>query len=154
MNIYKKMIITWWENTSPHWEDFIIGKFLSKAPHVGKIYVIVNKIWTLGDKSMKIDTYVVNDMTIKFCIRDRATRSRVLHRNIAGIPMYVSKWSPVVEDEQPTMTTVPLWVVMKNVPHKMFSWKGLGFLAVQWAIPRFWSCGCWSLANGVPNKKR
>lgn len=43
--------------------------------------------------------------------------------------MYVSKWSPVVEEAQSTITSVPLWVVIKNVPHKMFSWKGLCFLA-------------------------
>ena len=30
----------------PLWEDFVIGKFLNnKAPHVGKIHMIVNKIW-------------------------------------------------------------------------------------------------------------
>lgn len=114
------------KDSTPLWEDFIIGKFLSTVPHVGKVHVIVNKIWPLGDKSVKIDTFVVNEFTIKFRIRDRPTRSRVLHRhmwNIAGIPMYVSKWSSVVEEAQPTMTSVPLWVVMKNVPHQMFSWK-------------------------------
>lgn len=120
------------EDSPPLWEDFIIGKFLSKAPHVGKIHVIVNKIWPLGEKAGKIDTFVVNDFTIKFRIRDRSTRLRVLHRhmwNIAGIPMYASKWSPIVEEAQPSMTSVPLWVILKNVPHQMFSWDGLGFLA-------------------------
>jgi len=30
----------------PLWEDFFVGRFLSTtAPHVGKIHMIVNKIW-------------------------------------------------------------------------------------------------------------
>lgn len=32
----------------PLWEDLLIGQFVSKAPHVAKIHVIVNKIWPLG----------------------------------------------------------------------------------------------------------
>lgn len=94
--------------------------------------MIINKIWPLGEKSVKIDTFVVNDFTIKFRIRDSSTRSRALRRhmwNIAGIPMYVTKWSPLVEEAQPTLDSVPLWVVLKNVPHTMFSWEGLGFIA-------------------------
>lgn len=127
------------EDSTPLREDFIIGKFLSKAPHVGKVHVIVNKIWPLGDKTAKIDAFVVNDLTVKFRIRDRATRTRVIKRhmwNIAGVPMYVSKWAPNVEEEPPTMNSVPLWVVMKNVPHKMYSWEGLGFLASAVGNPK------------------
>lgn len=37
------------EDPSPLWEDFLIGKFLDTALHVAKIHVIVNKIWALGD---------------------------------------------------------------------------------------------------------
>lgn len=60
------------------------------SPHVDKIHVIVNKIWPLGDKTVKVDVFVVNDKTVKFRIRDSAIRLRVLRRgmwNIADIPM-------------------------------------------------------------------
>lgn len=33
----------------PLWKDFLVGRFLSAAPHVAKIHVIVNKVWPLGD---------------------------------------------------------------------------------------------------------
>lgn len=43
------------EDSAPLWDDFLIGRFISTtAPHVAKIHVIVNKIWTLGDKNLKI----------------------------------------------------------------------------------------------------
>jgi len=55
------------EGAKPLWEDFLLGKFLhTTAPHVGKIYMIVNKIWRLGDKSSMIDVFAVNETTVKF----------------------------------------------------------------------------------------
>lgn len=49
--------------------------------------------------------------------------------NIADIPMIISKWSPVVEEEEEEeIKIMPMWITMKNVPHKMFSWKGFSFL--------------------------
>lgn len=127
------------EDAPPLWEDFLIGKFLTKAPHVAKVHVIVNKIWTLGDKSVRVDAYVVNDVTIKFRIRESSIRNRVLRRgmwNIADVPMVISKWSPVTEAAQPEIKSIPMWVILKNVPHQMFSWKGLGFLASSVGTPK------------------
>lgn len=50
--------------------------------------------------------------------------------NIANIPMVVTKWSPEVEEEEEVeITTIPMWIVLKNVPRRMFSWNGLGFIA-------------------------
>lgn len=123
----------------PLWDDLLVGQFLTTAPHVAKVHVIVNKIWPLGDKTIKIDVFVVNDKMIKFRIKDVATRSRVLRRgmwNIADIPMLVSKWTPIIEEAQPTISTMPLWVTIKHVPHSMFSWDGLGFLASATGEPK------------------
>ncbi|CAE5977993.1 unnamed protein product [Arabidopsis arenosa] len=116
----------------PLWEDFLVGRFPSTAPHVAKIHVIVNKIWSLGDKTVRIDVYENNTTSVKFRIRDQATRLRVLRRgmwNIAGLPMILAKWSPIPEEAQPEVSTMPLWVTLKNVPHSMYSWEGLGFLS-------------------------
>lgn len=51
--------------------------------------------------------------------------------NIADIPLVVTKWAPESEKEEaePEIQTIPMWITIKNVPHKMFSWKGLGFIA-------------------------
>lgn len=122
------------ENTVPLWEDFLEGRFLDPAPHVAKIHILVNKIWSLGNKNIKIDVYAVNERTVKFRICDQQTRTRVLRRgvwNITGIPMILSKWAPLSEkeNEETEVKIVPMWVTMENVPHSMYSWKGLGFIA-------------------------
>lgn len=127
------------ENSVPLWEDLIVGRFPSAAPHVAKIHVIVNKIWNLGDRSIQIDAYSVNETTVKFRIRNVSARSHVLRRgmwNICDLPMIVSKWTPIVEDAQPEIKTMPMWVVIKNVPHSMFSWKGLSYLASPLGEPK------------------
>lgn len=75
-------------------DDLMVGRFLSAAPHVAKIHVTGNKIWPLGDKTVKIDVFVVSAKMVKFRIKDAAVRSRILRRamwNIADIPMIVSK---------------------------------------------------------------
>lgn len=116
----------------PLWEDFLVGRFPSFAPHVAKIHVIVNKIWTLGDKSVKIDVFENSSTSVKFRIRDASTRLRILRRgmwNIAGLPMILSKWSPILEETQPEIKVMPMWVILKNVPHSMYSRDGLGFLS-------------------------
>lgn len=79
---------------------------------------------------MKIDVFTVNATTVKFRIREGSVQARILHRgmwNIAEIPMVVSKWSPVVEEAQPEIKSIPMWVKLKNVPSQMFSWDGIGF---------------------------
>lgn len=127
------------ENTVPLWDDLLEGKFMDTAPHVGKIHAIVNKIWPLGNQSIKIEVYEVDSATVKFRIKDANTRTRILRRgmwNIANIPMVVSKWSPVEEEEAMEITTIPMWVVIKNVPRRMFSWKGLGFIASAVGKPK------------------
>lgn len=102
---------------SPLWEDFFIGKFLDKAPHIGKVYAIVNKIWTLGDKSQMIEVYEMNSTTMKFRITDKATRNKVFRRgmwNLAEIPVVMTQWKLFVEEEK-TEESIPLWVHLRNV---------------------------------------
>lgn len=71
--------------------------------------------------------------TVKFRIFDQQTRLRILKRgvwNIAGIPMVLSKWAPLSETEGTTeVKIVPMWITLKNVPHSMYSWEGLRFIA-------------------------
>lgn len=122
---------------APLWEDILVGQFITFVPHVAKIHVNVNKIWSLGDKSVKVDVFVVSDKT--FCIRDVVVRSRMLRRgmwNIADVPMLVSKWSPNIEESQPAITNMPMWITIKMIPHVMFSWKGLDFLASTVGTPK------------------
>lgn len=57
-----------------------------------------------------------NEKVVKFRIRNAAVRSRIIRRgmwNIADVPMIVSKWSPIVEEAQTAITSMPIWITIK-----------------------------------------
>lgn len=119
------------KDVAPLWDDFLIGKFLDTAPHIAKVHAIVNKIWNLNDKSQKIEVFEVNSTSMKFIIFNQADRNMILRRgmwNLAGIPVVLTKWSPVAEKEKAPVQSIPMWVHVKNVPLSMFSWQGLSFV--------------------------
>lgn len=69
-------------DASPLWEDFLMGKFLDKAPHIAKVHAIVDKIWSMGDKSHMVDVYVINANTMKFRVSNTGARNRIRRRGM------------------------------------------------------------------------
>lgn len=127
------------KDVAPLWDDFLIGKFLDSAPHIAKVHSIVNKIWTLNDRAQKIEVYEVNETMMKFRVLNQADKNRILRRgmwNLAGVPVVMTKWSPVVEKEKPPTQSIPMWVHVKRVPLKMFSWQGLSFMTSPIGVPK------------------
>lgn len=119
------------ENSTPLWDDFVVGKFLDLSPHVAKVHMVLNKIWRYGDSSTKVDVYEVNPTTMRFRVSNSRAMEKILRRgmwNIAGVPMIVSKWSPKAEDEKQEEEAIPMWVHLEKVPLHMYSWEGLSFI--------------------------
>lgn len=126
------------ENSTPLWEDFVVGKFLDQAPHVAKVHTVLNRIWRYGDLDTKVEVYEVNTTTMRFKISSHKAREKVLRRgmwNILGVPMVVSKWTPRTEDEQQEEEAIPMWVHIEKVPLHLFSWEGLSFVASPVGFP-------------------
>lgn len=118
--------------------DYLIGKFLDTAPHIAKIHATVNKIWNQGDKKMLIDVHVVDETTMKFKVLNPGMRAQILKRgmwSIGNVPMVVTKWIPDEMKEKPEITTIPLWVQLKNVPMHIYSWHGLSFITSAAGFP-------------------
>jgi len=42
-------------NSVSLWKCFVVGFFMGDAPHVGSVHATVNRIWTVLEKSSKID---------------------------------------------------------------------------------------------------
>ena len=126
------------KDASPLWDEFLMGKFLDKAPHIAKVHAIVNKIWGLGDKTQMVEVYIINSNTMKFRVPNSSTRKHILRRgmwNLAGIPVVMSNWSPFIEKDQPEEKSIPLWVHLKHVPMNMVSWKGLSLITSPVGVP-------------------
>lgn len=99
------------ENSSPLSEDFVLESFLDAAPHVAKVHVILNKIWSSGDKNQKVDVIEMDSKTMRFRITNPKVREHVLKRgmwNIADVPLVVSKWTPISEESTPEEVSYPI----------------------------------------------
>ena len=104
------------EKANSLWEDFVIARFLETAPHITKVHMILNKIWTFGDKTQKFDMYKIDGKTMRIRITSAMIREKVVRRgmcNIAGVPMVVSKWAP--DEDNSKANLIPLWVHFTNV---------------------------------------
>ncbi|KAF8100695.1 hypothetical protein N665_0218s0033 [Sinapis alba] len=120
------------DSATPLWKDFLVGKFLSTAPHISKVHVIVNKIWNQSNSQDHIDVYEVNPTVMRFRVRSPQACQRTLRRgmwNIAEVPLIVQKWNPKTEAEHHEEKAILMWVHLKKVPMHMYSWEGLSFIS-------------------------
>lgn len=125
-------------DSTPLWKDFVVEKFLDFAPHVAKVHMVLNKIWSYGDVASKVKVYEVNATTMRFRVPNLKAREKILKRgmwNIAGVPMVVTKWSPKTEEEKQEESAIPMWVHVKKVPLRMYSWEGLSFITSAVGYP-------------------
>ena len=125
-------------DSTPLWEDFVVEKFLDIAPHIAKVHMVVNKIWSYGDSNSKVEVYDVDAKMMRFKISNQKAREKVIKRgmwNIAGVPMVVKKWTPKTEEEKQEEEAIPMWVHLKKVPLNMFSWEALSFMTSTVRFP-------------------
>ncbi|XP_013739516.1 uncharacterized protein LOC106442368 [Brassica napus] len=118
-------------DSTPLWEEFVVGKFLDIAPHIAKVHMVVNKIWSYGDTASKVEVYDVDARTMRFKVSNSKAREKVIKRgmwNIAGVPMVVKKWTPKAEEEKQEDEAVPMWVHLRKIPLSTFSWEALSFM--------------------------
>lgn len=72
-------------DSTPLWEDFVVGKFLDIAPHIARVHMVVNKIWSYGEAKAKIEVYDVNANTMRFKITSQKAREKVIKRGMWNI---------------------------------------------------------------------
>lgn len=116
----------------PLWQSFVVGYFIGDAPHVGTIHATVNRLWSTAGGGKKIDVQFIEKNTVLFRIENSHMRTRVIRRrywHISDTPLVVNEWSPATASSPPDLSSMPLWVDLKDVPHHLFSHKGLKYLA-------------------------
>lgn len=120
------------ENSVPLWKNFVVGHFMGDAPHVGSIHATVNRIWTVTERTSKIDVQFLTKSSVLFRIDNSRIHEHVLQRrywHIANVPLVVSDWNPKSAQAPLDLSAMPLWVDLKGVPAELFSLSGLSFLS-------------------------
>ncbi|KAF5201499.1 hypothetical protein FRX31_008918 [Thalictrum thalictroides] len=112
---------------SHEWENRVVGFFLDKKLPFSMVKDTVEKKWTLkGSMDLALD----GDMYY-FTFHNEEDRAQILDEGsffIAGKLFVIRAWSREVEENRGSITSVPIWVKMFNVPKYLWNKKGLSLL--------------------------
>ncbi|CDY08918.1 BnaC08g11480D [Brassica napus] len=120
------------DDVDPLWKCFVVGYFMSDAPHIGSIHSTVNQIWASQGKNPKIDVQFIGKKTVLFRVEDALMRNRILRRkywHISDVPLVLNEWNPGSARALTDLSAMPLWVDLENVPGYLYSKKGISFLS-------------------------
>ncbi|XP_033134634.1 uncharacterized protein LOC117127885 [Brassica rapa] len=111
-------------------KEYIIGQFhRCSLPPGGLIHAVVNRLW---GRSCRIGCRKLSESTYMFHIPHDATRQWVTQRAVWHVDdclLFVSSWKPVNSFKVPEVSTIPVWVILKNVPDSCYSRLGLSHVA-------------------------
>lgn len=111
------------------WKDHIIAHFHGTPPPPGKIFTDLNPIWgTAG----RINIKALPNGPVLIFIPSEATRQWVIEVGCwqAGNCLFtVTAWSPTATLTPIKLVSLPIWVVIKDVPPQLYSLPGLSTIA-------------------------
>ncbi|KAL0731993.1 hypothetical protein Bca4012_028087 [Brassica carinata] len=117
-------------------KEYIIGQFhRCSIPSGGLVNAVVNRIW---GKKCKIFSKKLGESSFLFHIPDESLRSWILQRGLWHVDdclMFVAPWSPAASLSLPEISTIPVWVTLKNIPSRLYSTPGISRIASALGAP-------------------
>ncbi|WZZ28362.1 uncharacterized protein LOC125579981 [Brassica napus] len=111
-------------------DEYIIGKFHKcSLPPGGLVHAVANRIW---GRSCKISCKKLSDSSYMFHIPHQPTRHWVIQRGIWHIDdclLFVLPWIPEGSFKIPEVSTLPVWVTLKEIPDCCYSRLGISHVA-------------------------
>ncbi|CAF2190912.1 unnamed protein product [Brassica rapa] len=111
-------------------DEYIIGKFHKcSLPPGGLIHAVVNRIW---GRSCKISCKKIGESSYMFHIPHEPTRHWVIQRGVWHIDdclLFVLPWTPEGSFKIPEISTLPVWVNLKQIPDCCYSRLGISHIA-------------------------
>ncbi|XP_020889746.1 uncharacterized protein LOC110230641 [Arabidopsis lyrata subsp. lyrata] len=117
-------------------KEYVIGQFYRCSPPPGGlVHAVVNRIW---GRKCRIFSRKLSDSSFLFHIPDASTRAWVLQRGLWHVDdclMFVAPWSTAETFDIPAISTIPVWVTLKNIPHRLYSISGISHIASGLGAP-------------------
>ncbi|XP_048607794.1 uncharacterized protein LOC125584047 [Brassica napus] len=111
-------------------DEYLIGKFhRCSLPPGGLVHAVVNKIW---GRSCKISCKKISDSSYMFHIPHQSTRQWIIQRGVWHIDdclLFVLPWTPEGSFKIPEVSTLPVWVTLKDIPDCCYSRLGISHIA-------------------------
>ncbi|KAL0865048.1 hypothetical protein Bca101_044166 [Brassica carinata] len=103
-------------------EEYVVGQFhRCSSPPGGLVHAVLNRLW---GRECRITCKKLGDSSFLFHIPHENTRKRVIQRGVLHVDdclLFVAPWSPVSSFKIPEISTLPVWVNLKNIPDSYFS---------------------------------
>lgn len=118
------------EKNKKAWEYFILGQFYEESPARGDAHAIVNGIWSRQKRDITVNKMEGN--AFLFRVPCPNARRRILKQSlwqIDGQTMFVTKWSPGIQQVKPELETVLVWLEFTGVPLQFFNRDALKEIA-------------------------
>lgn len=110
--------------------EYVIGQFhRCSLPPGGLIHAVVNRLW---GRSCRIGCRKLSETSYMFHIPHDSTREWVVQRGVWHVDdclLFVSPWKPANSLKVPEVSTIPVWITLKNVPDCCYSRLGLSHVA-------------------------
>ncbi|KAG2297223.1 hypothetical protein Bca52824_043892 [Brassica carinata] len=111
-------------------KEYVVGQFTRcLVPSGGLVHAVLNKIW---GRKCSIFVKKISDSSYIFHIPDENTRKWVLERGLWHVDdclMFVAAWNSKESLSLPQITSIPLWVTLKNIPAQLYSIFALEWIA-------------------------
>uniref|UniRef100_A0A0D3B157 DUF4283 domain-containing protein n=1 Tax=Brassica oleracea var. oleracea TaxID=109376 RepID=A0A0D3B157_BRAOL len=111
-------------------EEYVVGQFhRCSSPPGGLIHAVLNRLW---GRECRITCRKLGDSSFLFHIPHENTRKWVIQRGVWHVDdclLFVSPWNPVTSFKIPEISTLPVWVNLKNIPDSCFSRLGISHIA-------------------------
>ncbi|KAF8113139.1 hypothetical protein N665_0055s0004 [Sinapis alba] len=111
-------------------EEYIVGQFhRCSNPPGGLIHAVLNRLW---GRECKISCRKLGESSYLFHIPHENTRKWVIQRGVWHVDdclLFVAPWSPVDSLKIPEISTLPVWVTLKNIPDSCYSRLGSSHIA-------------------------
>lgn len=119
-------------------KEYVVGQFTRcLVPSGGLVYAVLNKIW---GRKCYIFVKKISDSSYIFHIPDENTRKWVLERGLWHVDdclMFVAPWNSSESLSLPEITSIPLWVTLKNIPAQLYYIFALEWIASGLGEPMF-----------------
>lgn len=110
--------------------EYVIGQFYRcLVPSGGLVYAVLNRIW---GRKCEIFVRKISEFSYIFHIPDESTRKFVLQRSLWHVDdclMFVAPWTSSETLTLPEISSIPIWVTLKNIPSTLYSILGIEWIA-------------------------
>ncbi|KAJ4829658.1 hypothetical protein Tsubulata_013259 [Turnera subulata] len=121
---------------------------MGKAPRMGLIHAMLNKIWG-RQGNIEVVPYQSELFLIQF--HTEASLTRALYGgpwHVGGVPLHLRVWDPKVQKMDFTTSMIPVWVQLCKVPLEQQTREGLSILGSAIGRPLHMDQDCNRLLRG------